>query len=200
MANNLNFVVAGRDMIVYTGIWAATNAFPAASAWGTAPGGSTPTWVAMGYTKNGLELQWRMQFQEYTVDQLLDPVFRLPQSRDLRSRANLAQVDPAAMAIATGQGSAASTAAGSGSRGVDTFTLTSTLASTYYTSYFDVRSPVSGESARIILWKGRSVGDINVPFNLQDLATINMEFAASPDDSVNPARIAEIRVYTPALP
>lgn len=200
MPNNTNQIIAGRDVLAYTGPWAAANAFPVASAWGTAPAGTTPTFTNEGYTKEGLHIQWRMQFQEYTVDQLLDPVFRLPQSRDLRSRVALGQLDPAAMVVATGQGTAASTAAGSGTRGVDTFTLTSTLAQNYYTTYFDARGPISGEAARFILWKGRSVGDINVDIHLQDIAQINMEMAAVPDDTVSPARIAELRVYSPALP
>lgn len=200
MPNNSNQLVAGRDVLLYTGPWAAANIFPIASAWGTAPAGATPVFTNWGYTKDGLHVQWRMQFQEYTVDQLLDPVFRLPQSRDLRTHANLGQVDPASMVVATGQGTSSSVAAGSGTRGLDTFLLTSTLAQNYYTTYYDIRTPVGGEAARVVGWKGRSVGDIAIDAHLQDLAQINMEHAMIPDDSVSPARIAEIRVYSPALP
>jgi hypothetical protein len=200
MPTNTNMIVAGRDTLAYTGPWAAANTFPAVSAWGVAPSGTTPVWTHEGYTKDGLHISWRMQFREYTVDQLLDPVFRIPESRDLRSRVSLGQLDPAALVVATGQGTSSSSAAATGVRGVDSFVLTSTLAALYYSTYFDARIPNSGEAARFVLWKGRSVGDINIDENLADVAQVNMEHAAVPDDSVNPARIAELRVYNPALP
>jgi len=193
---NSNEIVAGRDVIVYVEPWAAANTFPTISAWGTSPGGS---WVDQGYTKDGAHVQWRMQYQEYTVDQQLDPVARIPSQRDLRLRANLGQIDSASMVNATGQGTSTSVAATTGVRGHNDFTLTGTIAATYFSSYFDVRSPVSGEAARIVGWQGRSVGDINIDFHIPDLAQVNMEFALVPDTSVSPARIAQIQVITPAL-
>lgn len=201
MAGNSNEIVAGRDTLVYTEAWAKANAFPTVSAWGTAPGGS---WIDEGYTKDGLHVSWRMQFNEYTVDQQLDPIVRIPSSRDLRTRASLGQVDAPAMVVATGQGTAASTAAISGTRGHNDFTLTGTLATNYYSTYFDVKSPVSGEAARFVGWKGRAVGDVNLDFHLQDLAQVNLEHAMIPDDggdgTISPPRIAQLQVITPALP
>lgn len=197
MAGNSNEVVAGRDVICYTEPFLAANAFPADSAYGSAPGGS---WADVGYTKDGLHLQWRMQFIEYTVDQLLDPIARVPQSRDLRLRANVGQVDAPDLVIASGQGTSSSLAAISGTRGHNDFTLTNTLATTYYSTYFDVKGPVSGESCRVVGWKGRSVGDLNLDFHLADIAQVNIEHALIPDDSVSPARICQIRIITPALP
>jgi hypothetical protein len=146
MPQNSNEVVAGRDVIAYVEPWAAANAFPTISAWGTSPGGS---WVDQGYTKDGAHIQWRMQYQEYTVDQQLDPVARIPSQRDLRMRANLGQIDAAVMVNATGQGTSASTSASTGVRGHNDFTLTGTIAASYYSIYYDVRSPVSGEAARV---------------------------------------------------
>lgn len=184
-------------MIVYTEPYTAANVFPTVTAWGTSPGGS---WVDQGYTKDGAHVQWRMQFQEYTVDQQLDPVARIPSQRDLRLRANLGQIDSAAMAVATGQGTTTVVAAASGTRGTNTLAITGTIAANYYSIYFDVRSPVSGEAARVVGWQGRSVGDINIDFHIPDLAQVNMEMALVPDTSTSPARIAQLQVILPALP
>jgi hypothetical protein len=197
LPQNSNEVIAGRDVLVYTEPYTAANTFPTVTAWGTAPGGA---WVDQGYTKDGAHIQWRMQFQEYTVDQQLDPVARIPSQRDLRLRANLGQVDSAAMQVATGQGTTTVVAAGSGTRGTNTLVITGTIAANYYSTYFDVRSPVSGEAARIVGWQGRSVGDINIDFHIPDLAQVNLELALVPDTSVSPARIAQLQVILPALP
>jgi hypothetical protein len=197
VSGNSQEVIAGRDVLCYTEPFLAANTIVADSAWGTAPGGS---WADTGYTKDGLHLQWRMQFIEYTIDQLLDPIARVPQSRDLRLRANLGQIDAPDLVIATGQGTSSSLAAISGTRGHNDFTLTNTLATAYYSTYFDVKGPISGESCRVFGWKGRSVGDMNIDFHLQDIAQVNLEHALVPDDSVSPARICQIRIITPALP
>lgn len=197
MPGNTNEIVAGRDVLAYTEPWLAANTLPATGAWGTAPGGS---WTDLGYTKDGLHTSWRMTFQEYTVDQFLDPVARIPSTRDLRLRANLGQYDSANMVIASGQGTSAAVAAASGTRGSNTFTLTSTLANLYYSTFYDCRSPVSGEAAQVVGWKGRAVGDVTLDFHISDIAQLNLEHALIPDDSVTPARIAVIRIITPALP
>jgi len=197
MPQNTSEVVAGRDVLAYTEPYLAANTFPTVSAWGTPPGG---TWVDQGVTKDGLHVQWRMQYQEYTVDQFLDPVARLPTNRDLRMRCNLAQVNAASMAVATGQGTTSAVAAASGTRGHNDFDLKSVIAQNYYSALFDARSPVSGEAARTMGYKGRSVGDIQLDFHIQDVAQINLELALIPDTSASPARIALIQVITPALP
>src|SRR4051794_31135191 len=196
MPQTTNEVVAGRDVIAYTEPYDPANVFPTISAWGTNPGGD---WIDQGVTKDGLHVQWRMQYQEYTVDQFLDPVARLPTNRDLRMRCNLAQVDAAALQVATGQGTANAVAAASGTRGHNDFTLTSVIAQNYYAAFFDARSPVSGEAARVMGYMGRSVGDIQLDFHIQDVAQINLELALVPDTSASPARIAQIQVLTPAL-
>jgi hypothetical protein len=193
MPNNLNEVYAGRDVLIYTAPWAAANTFPTANAWGTTPPGTTPTWVLDGYTKDGLHARWRMQYQEYTVDQLIDVIARVPQSRDFRMQTNLGQLDAATMVTATGQGTSSSTA---GTPAYSDFILTSTVSTNYFSAFFDVRSPISGFFARVVGWKGRSVGDIDIDFHLQDIAQVNMELAMIPDDSTTPSRIAQIEIQT----
>lgn len=196
MAITLNEVVAGRNLLAYQAPFLAGNAFPTDAAWGTAPGAP---YVDVGATKDGLHVQWRMQWQEYTIDQQLDPVAFAPQDRDLRSRANLGQIDMADLVVATGQGTATSVAAATGVRGKNTFTINGTVDQKYYTIFYDAQSPVSGEAARFAFWKQRAVGDIAIDMHVPDLAQINLEMRCIPDDSVTPARIAQFVFLTPAL-
>lgn len=197
MPTTTNEVLAGRDILAYTEPWVSTNVFPTDGAWGVAPGGA---WTDSGYTKDGVQVLWRQQIQEYTVDQQLDPVVNIPLSRDLRFRANIGQVDMPDLVIATGGGSATATAAGSGTRGRADYILSGALSAAKYSVFYDCRNPISGEAGRFVGWKTQGVGDIDIHVHLPDIAIVNMEMKVIPDDSVTPARIAQFRILTPALP
>jgi hypothetical protein len=189
-------ILAGRDVIYYTEPFAAGNTFPADSVvWGSSPGGS---WVDSGYTKDGVHVNWRQQIQDYTIDQFVDPVLRLPLSRDLRFQANIGQVDMPDLAVATGQGSASSLAASTGVRGHNDFVLSANVSNNYYSVLFDCRNPITNESGRFLGWFARGVGDLNITVHLPDIAQVNVELACQPDVTTTPARIAQFRMVTPA--
>jgi len=132
------------------------------------------------------------------IDQFVDPVLRIPLSRDLRFQANIGQVNMPDLVVATGQGSASSLAATTGSRGHNDFVLSANVANNYVSAYFDCRNPITNESGRFVGWFTRGVGDLNLAVHLPDLAQINVELACQPDTSTNPARIAQFRMVTPA--
>lgn len=165
--------------------------FPVDSAWGTAPGAQ---WTEDGYTKDGVTVRWRQQIQEYMIDQFVDPVLVLPLSRDLRFIANIGQVNMNDLTVATGQGSASGGLTAAGQTGVANYTVSANASNNYYSIYFDVRNPVQNDFARFIGWKTRGIGDIEIHVHLPDLAQLNIEMRALPDDSVNPARIAQFRM------
>lgn len=189
-------IMAGRDTLFYTEPFLAANAFPADTVvWGSSPGGA---WVDSGYTKDGVHVNWRQQIQDYTVDQFVDPVLRLPLSRDLRFQANIGQVDMPDLVVATGQGSASSLAATTGVRGHNDFVLSANVSNFYYTCLFDCRNPINNESGRFVGWFSRGVGDISIAVHLPDIAQVNIEMACQPDTTTNPARIAQFRMITPS--
>lgn len=190
-------LLAGRDTLAYYEPFLAANTFPTDSAWSTAPGGS---WVLGSYTKDGVHVMYRQQIQEYTIDQFLDAIVTIPISRDLRFRYNASQLDMPELLVATGQGSASATAAGSGTRGKADFLLGATVAQNFYTMYFDTRSPTTAEAGRFVGWKCRAVGDIELAVHIPEQLLVNVELRAFPDDSVTPARIAQFRLLQPALP
>ncbi len=182
-------ILAGRDILVYTEPFLAANTFPADAVWGTAPGGA---WVENGYTKDGVVIRWRQQIQEYMIDQFIDPVVVLPLSRDLRFIAHLGQVNMPALTVSTGQGTASGVTGGaSGTAG---YTIAANAANAYYSIFFDVKNPVNNDFAHFVGWKTRGIGDIEIAIHLSDIASLNMEMRALPDDSVTPARIGQFRM------
>lgn len=194
MPFNNQEILAGRDVIYYTEPYAAGNSFPNDNAWGTNP---TPgTWTDSGGTKDGVHVNWRQQLQDYMIDQLVDPVLRIPLSRDLRFQANIGQVDMPDLVVATGQGSASSLAGNSAARGHNDFVLSANVANLYYTTLFDCRNPITNESGRFVGWFTRGVGDLSIVVHLPDLAQVNIEMACQPDTSSNPARVAQFRMIT----
>jgi hypothetical protein len=110
MAGDQTQVVAGRNIIVYTAPWQPSNGIPADTiAWGTAWGAP---YLDKGYTREGLRFRLQVQRQNVQVDQVVDPVLRIPQSRDLSMETRLAQINAFNFRDATGQGSTTSVAPG----------------------------------------------------------------------------------------
>src|SRR5262245_5394233 len=95
-------VVAGRNLIIYTEPWATANTFVGdAVAWGT-PWGSP--WVDKGFTKQGLHVRMAVQRTPVLVDQVVDPILRIPTQRDLEMQTRLAQISMQNLSDSTGQG------------------------------------------------------------------------------------------------
>lgn len=196
MANALA-VIQTRDTLLYEKTYDAANAMPADTvAWGTAWSGYT----ALGYTDGGTEFRASLSFADVNVDQELDALYQVPTGRDLGLSTNLAEVNPANMKLATGMGTTATVAAGSGTRGHDDLAISSTIAQVFQTVGLDVRNPGDSEAIRILLYKAFPVGSPTLPFRPADKAVIAYNARAYPDSSVSPSRIALLRDVIPALP
>lgn len=181
-------VVAGRNLIVYTEPWTPGNAFPGNGiAWGTAWGGS---WVDKGFTRDGLHVRLAVQRQDILVDQQVDPVLRIPTSRDIQMETRLAQVSMGNLADATGQGTAVT------SGGQVELSISGTIVDQYITVGYDILNPGDNKAIRVVGWKGFATGDVTLDFTVNDAALIGFAVAIVPDTSISPARILTFRDLT----
>lgn len=196
MAANALGVVAGRQFWVHEKAYDAANAYPADT---VVYGASFAGYTQLGYTSGGLGMAWNLQRGSIPVDQELDPVMRPVQSRNLTLDANLAEFNPANILLATGQGSIATVAAASGTRGHDELTITSDVNESYYTVMYDIRQQ-NGESIRIAAWRGLATGSPSPRIEPNNAALTAFQVTALPDSSTSPARLASVRLITPALP
>lgn len=200
MAGDQTQVVAGRDLIAYTAPFASTNTVPLDTiSWGTAWGNP---YVDKGFTRDGLRFRMQVQRQNVMVDQLVDPVLRIPTSRDLSMETRLAQINAQNFADATGQGAITSVAAGTGTRGHDDFDVSATITDQYITGGFDIRNPGDLEAIRVIGWKGIVLAAVEVQFQTTDAALLQFNIGLVPDTSpqpTNPPRIAKFRDVAAAL-
>lgn len=196
MTASATAVVAGRQFWVWEKAYDSSNAMPADT---VAYGASFSGYTQLGYTSGGLSMNWNLQRGSIPVDQELDPVMRPAQSRAVTLESNLAEFSPANLQLATGQGSIASVAAASGTRGHDELTITSTVADNYFTVIYDIAQQ-NGEAIRIAAWRGLSTGSPAPRFEPNNAALTAFQISALPDTSTSPARIASVRLVTPALP
>lgn len=181
-------VVAGRNLIVYTEPWLPGNVFPSnAINWGTTWGG---TWIDKGFTRDGLHVRLAVQRQDILVDQQVDPVLRIPTSRDIQMETRLAQVSMDNLADATGQGVATATT------GQVQLDISGTIVDQYITVGFDILNPGDNKPIRVVGWKGFATGDVTLDFTVNDAALIGFAVAIVPDTSISPARILTFRDIT----
>jgi hypothetical protein len=195
MAANATAVVAGRQFWVWEKAYNSSNAMPADT---VVYGASFTGYTLLGYTSGGLGMNWNLQRGSIPVDQEFDPVLRPVQSRNLTLDSNLAEFTPANMLLATGQGAIASVAAGAGTRGHDELTITSNVVDTYMTVIYDIAQQ-NGEAIRIAAWRALPTGSPNPRFEPTNAALTAFQVSALPDTSTSPARIASIRLVTPAV-
>ncbi|HEY1292938.1 MAG TPA: hypothetical protein VGJ60_07665 [Chloroflexota bacterium] len=181
-------VVAGRNLIVYTEPWQPSNAFPAdAIPWGQTWGG---TWVDKGFTSGGLHVRLAVQRQDILVDQQVDPVLRIPTSRDITMECRLAQINMANLAEGTGQGTPTTVA------GHDELQISGTIIDQYITTGYDILNPGDNKPVRVVGWKGFATGDVTLDFVVNDAAQISFNHAIVPDTSAAPPRIIWFRDLT----
>src|SRR5262249_10090050 len=137
-------VVAGRNLIVYTEAWNAANTFPSNTiAWGTPWGGS---WVDKGFTRDGLHVRLAVQRQDILVDQQVDPVLRIPTSRDITMETRLAQISMSNLSDATGQGTPVTTT------GQVQLDISGTIIDQFITTGYDILNPGDNRPIRVVGW------------------------------------------------
>lgn len=197
MAFNQAEIISGRDFRLYVAAWNATTILPLDSvnygtAWGT-PATQTGAYSDMGYTDGGINFNVAIERGTINVDQELDPVLRPATGRDTRLSTALAQVTPAAILSATGQGAVTTVAATTAARGHTDWDQDGDIDTTYLTVGVDVNHPGDSLPARLALWKAQVLGGMSIVLNPTDKATIQFEVAALPDTSTSPARIAKWR-------
>lgn len=197
MAFNQAEVLSSRNFRLYTVPWHATTTLPEDSvdygtAWGT-PSGQTGAYSDPGYTDGGINFNVAIERGAISVDQELDPVLRPATSRDTRLSTNLAQVTPANILSATGQGAVSTSAATTAARGHTDWDQDSDIAVNYLTVGVDVEHNGDSLPFRLALWKCQVLGGMQITLNPTDKAVVTFEVAALPDTSTSPARIAKAR-------
>lgn len=191
-------VVAGRDIIVYTAPWDSTNDVPDDDiAWSTAWGAP---YVDKGFTREGLRFRMQVQRQNVMVDQLVDPVLRIPTGRDLSMETRLAQINAQNFADSSGQGVVSTQAPTSTARGHDDFDVSGIITDQWLTAGYDVRNPGDLEAMRVIGWKGIVLAQLEVQFNVTDAAQLQFNVGLVPDTSGATPRLAKFRDVIAQLP
>lgn len=169
-------------MILYMAPWAQSVVAPLSTvAWGTSWGG---TWADKGYTRDGLRFTMNVTRQNIIVDQIIDPVLRVPTARDLRMASRMAQMTAQNIFQATGQGTMTTATPAPSTAGNDKLDITGLVSDLYTAIGFDVRNPGDVQAVRVIGWKTLPQGNTEINFTFNDAATIGFEFALIPDSSV----------------
>src|SRR5215831_10888509 len=176
MAGDQTQVVAGRNMIVYTAPWIAATGtnlnagFPAdtvtyGTAWGTVGGF---VWADKGFTRDGLRFRLNVTRNDVNVDQLVDPVLRIPQRRDMHLQTALAQINAQNLSDASGQGTITTVPPSTGVAGHTDFVFSGTIVDQYLSAGFDIQNPGDLQAIRIIGWKGLVMADVEMQFTVND--------------------------------
>lgn len=196
MATDQRKVLATRDLIFYYKTYHSTNRLPAntvpwGTTWGT-PSGQTGTWVDGGFTQGGLTFSAEIARTSIRMDQSLDDVMRPATGRTVTMGAQLGEFDLDSLVAATGQGSVATLAATSDTRGHDEWSMGATVADNYYSTAFDILHSGDDEPVRIVGWNVQPVGAQQWTFSPENSANTPFSVTLLPD-SANASRVATIR-------
>lgn len=193
MAFNANEVIAGRNFIVYSAPYAASNALPADTVdYGTDWGGP---WQNRGYTTGGLQLQLQVQRGEIRVDQEFDPVFMPITNRSVSLSCELAQITADNYLQATGVGAVNTVAPTSTARGHAEYQVTSQVQALFFSWGYDILQP-DGMPFRVFVPRGMATGSPQTQFKPDAPATIQLQVTAL----VDPAHSGLIAAIRDVLP
>lgn len=196
MAGNSAQVLQSRDIICYIAPYSAALAFPADSAWGTAPGG---TLRDIGYTDGGLGFNVENTFEDVLVDQSIDPIAVLGTGRNVTLSAQMAEFTMQNLRDATAQGTLTTVAASAGVRGHTDLAFDNTIALNYLATYFDVRHSLGdAESMRFLLWRGAVRSATAATISATSKVILPFEVQAFPDPN-NANRVLTVRDVIPAI-
>jgi hypothetical protein len=190
-------VLQTRNFWAYTAAYATTNDLPLDTLiWGDP--WLTP-WVLQGYTDGGLHFGTDITRADVSVDQSLDPVMRPATARSATMSFNLAEMSPAKIQLASGQGTLTTTAPISGVKGHNDLAIGSLITDVFVSIGFDIQTQ-DLQAFRIIGYRCQMSGSMAVDFTVDAKAMVPIEATLLPDTSVSPARVAKIRDVVPALP
>lgn len=201
MPQNQSEVIAGRNMLVYTATFNPTapgNQFPVDTiVWGTSWGNASAgfPWTEKGFTRDGLRFRMNVPRTNILVDQVVDPVLRIPNSRELNMETNLAQVNTQNLQEATGQlpSQITTVAATTAARGHSELVIQGTIVDAFLTAGFDILNPGDLEAVRLIGWKGIVLAEVQMNFQVTDAAQIAFNVGLVPDTLASPARVVTFR-------
>lgn len=200
MATDTSKVIASRDIKMFFKSWHSTDVFPAdtvawATGWGT-PSGQTGAYTDVGFTQGGLRFSAEISRGEIRMDQSLDPVKRPATGRTVTMGGNIGEFDLDTLVTATGQGSVATLAATTATRGYDEWTMGSTVADNFYTIGFDVLNDGDSQSIRFAGWYAQPTGAQDWTIGPENALLIPFNLTLLPEPSTG--RVASIRDLTPA--
>jgi hypothetical protein len=194
MSFNASEVIAGRNFIVYSAPYSASNALPADTVdYGTAWGSP---WVNRGYTSGGLTLNLSVERGEIRVDQEFDPVFMPVTNRTVQLSCNLAQITPENYQLASGLGTLDTVAPTESARGHVDLKVTSEVQPLFASWGYDILQP-DGMPFRVFVPRGMATGSPQSQFTADNAATIALEITALVDTNRTPPLIAVIRDVLP---
>lgn len=197
MAQDAAEVFRSGDLKVYAQAYNSALAFPADSAWGTAPGGSL---VDKGFSNGGLDVHIAMTYDDQNVDQLIYPIFTIGTAGDVHLITNLLQITAANLQQSIGgQGTLSTVAAGSGTRGHTDLLIDGTVSVNYQQVYFDSKHPGDGEALRQMIWKGIAKGNPQLKLIRTAAAELVFDVQGYPD-TANSNKIMTWRDVIAALP
>lgn len=197
MSTNAANALRSRDFIVYVAAYSSTNAMPADSAWGTAPGG---TFRDLGGTDGNIGFNIATQYEDVHFDQSIDPIAVIATGRDIHMTANVAEFTPQNLQVATGQGTLTTVAASSGVRGHTSFKMDNTIGITYQSALFDVKHALGDtESIRFFGRRGQVRTAVNGTIGATATLVLPTDFQFFPDPN-NSNEVLEIRDISAALP
>lgn len=186
-----------RDIIAYIQPYSASNAMPADSAHGTAPGGS---WRDVGGTDGGLGFNIATQFEDVRFDQSIDPVAVIPTGRDMHLTAQLAEFTIQNLKDATSQGTTATVAASSGVRGHTDLLFDDTVDVNYMSMLFDVKHALAdGEPVRFFGPRGQVRSAVQATISASSKLILPVDLQLFPDPN-NSNRVLQVRRVLAALP
>jgi hypothetical protein len=186
-----------RDIYAYIAPYASTNAMPADSAWGTAPGG---TYRDIGGTDGGLGFNIATTFEDVRFDQSVDAVGVIATGREIHLTAQMAEFTLQNLKDATSQGTITTTPATSGVRGHSDYAMDNTIGVNYLTVLFDAKAGLGdGESYRFALWRAQARAGVTGTISAASKLVLPFDAQGFPDPN-NANRVLTIRDVIAALP
>jgi hypothetical protein len=134
---------------------------------------------------------------DVTVDQSLDPVLRPATARSATMSFSLAEMSPAKIQLASGQGTLTTAAPTPTVKGHTDLDIGSTISDVFVSIGFDIQSQ-DLEPLRFIGYRCQMSGSMTLDFTVDAKAMVPVEATLLPDTSVTPARVAKIRDVIPA--
>lgn len=194
MALDATSVVSGRNFRVYQAPVDDDNDCPVVAQNYSDPGDPFGA-GELGLTQGGLNFSMGLQRGEIRADQLFFPVVRPLQSANLQMVANLMELKPANIKLASGMGTPSTTAPGVSTRGKNDLLIDDAFSDEYNAYLFGIQQPDT-MPFWILGWNCLAVGSPNPQFTAEGAAITQLTVAPLPD-TANSNRLMKLRDVLP---